>query len=97
MINDKPQGSGATHLKCGAVTGFLYTSLFHRLGRKKLEICKQTTRNRKETEKQYLSNSKQVNENLYFTRINNSAAKQAEKNNNLINLTINRTESIHTA
>ena len=36
-------------------------------------------------------------ENLYFTRITNPVAKQAEKNNNLINLTINRTESIYTA
>jgi len=35
-------------------------------------------------------------ENLYFTRINNPIAKQAEKNN-LINLTINTTESVYTA
>ena len=41
---------------------FIYTSLFHRLGRKKQKYTsKQTTRNRKETQKQYLSNSKQVN------------------------------------
>jgi len=41
----------------------LYTSLFHRLGRKKKQkyTSKQTRRNRKETQKQYLSNSKQVN------------------------------------
>ena len=40
---------------------------------------------------------KTIIENLYFTRINYPVAKQAEKNNNLINLTINRTESIYTA
>ena len=41
---------------------FIYTSLFHRLGRKKKKYTsKQTTRNREETQKQYLSNSKQVN------------------------------------
>jgi len=40
--------------------------------------------------------SKNFFENLYFTRINNPVAKQAE-NNNLINLIINRTESIYTA
>ena len=46
----------------GKLPGKFYTSLFHRLGRKKLEICKQTkTRNRKETQKEYLSNSEQVN------------------------------------
>jgi len=42
----------------------IYTSLFRRLGRKKNKqkyTSKQTTRNRKETQKQYLSNSEQVN------------------------------------